>query len=116
MLTTDPGASADPGRGEGRKLAPLTTPPGWMIGRADRVDTLVASSEVFSARWKTCFQGRPHLGPQHFQVASDGFDAAVEIRQVEFFVGGMDVVVGQTEAHQHARNPRVFVEFGDNGN
>src|SRR5262245_24763154 len=43
-------------------------------------------------------------------------DAAKEVGQVEFLVGRVQVVVRQTEAHHHARNIQVAVEYSDNRN
>src|ERR1035438_4645304 len=48
--------------------------------------------------------------PQRGQEARDGFRTAIEIGQVEFLVGRVQIVVGQTEAHHHAGNSQVLVE------
>src|SRR5579862_534229 len=41
--------------------------------------------------------------------------AAIEIRQVQFFVGRVDPVVGQGKAHEHGWNPEDFVEHVHHG-
>src|SRR5579885_3534131 len=56
------------------------------------------------------------LAAEKFQVARDGFDAAEEIRQVEFLIGRVQVVVGQAEAHHDARNPESLIEDADDRN
>src|SRR5690348_6590118 len=50
------------------------------------------------------FTGPGSLSPQQFQIARDRLNSAIEIRKVEFFVRRVQVVVGQAETHQHARN------------
>src|ERR1017187_2964457 len=55
------------------------------------------------------------LPGEDFQVAGDGFDAAIEVRQVELLVGGVQVVVGESEAHHDAGDAEVAVEDADDG-
>ena len=35
---------------------------------------------------------------------ADGFDPAVEVRDVKLFIGSVQIVVGKPEAHHHAGN------------
>ena len=42
----------------------------------------------------------PALLPQDLEEADDGLDPAVEVRDVELLVGGVQVVVGEAEAHR----------------
>jgi hypothetical protein len=58
----------------------------------------------------------PALLAQHFEVARGCFDAAEEVRQVEFFVGCVQVVVGEPEAHHHTGNAEEPVEHADDRN
>ena len=44
-----------------------------------------------------------------------GVDARVEIGQVELFVGGVEVVVRETEAHQDAGDAEFALEEADDG-
>ena len=50
-----------------------------------------------------------------FQKTHDRFDAQLEVFQVELFVGGVDVVVGEAEAHHHAGNAQIAVKIADDG-
>src|SRR5690606_11669408 len=45
-----------------------------------------------------------------FDKANHGVDTAPEIRQVKLLVGRVQVVVGQSETHQHAGDTQVLVE------
>ena len=53
---------------------------------------------------------RLQLFPENFQVPRHRFDPAVEIRQVEFLVGCVEVVVGKPEPHHDAGDAEVSVE------
>src|SRR5579864_175750 len=57
-----------------------------------------------------------YLSAEFLEEAADGFDPAIEVRNVELLVGGVQVVVGQTEAHHHAWNLQHVLEVGDDGN
>src|ERR1035441_881408 len=50
-----------------------------------------------------------------FQEADHRFDAQLEVFQVELLVGGVDVVVGQAEAHHDAGNAQMAVKIADDG-
>src|ERR1022692_3483730 len=52
---------------------------------------------------------------QNLEKADDGLDAAIEIRDVEFLVRGMQIVVGKTHPHPDARNVEVVLKLSDNG-
>src|ERR1035437_3738431 len=52
---------------------------------------------------------------ENLQVARHGFDAAIEVRQVELLVGRVQVVVGESETHHDAGDPQVAVEDADDG-
>jgi hypothetical protein len=41
---------------------------------------------------------------QLLEEQADRFDSTIEIRNMEFFVRGVQIVVGQSEAHHHRRN------------
>src|ERR1700687_658346 len=49
------------------------------------------------------------------EEAADGFDPAVEVRDMELLVGGMQVVVGEAEAHHHTGYLQNVLESGDDG-
>ncbi len=53
---------------------------------------------------------------QLFEEAADGFDSPVEVWDVELFVGGVQVVVGQAEAHHYTGNFQDVLEVSDDGN
>src|SRR5258708_36746859 len=55
----------------------------------------------------------PQLRAQDFQVTGYCFDSAEEIWEMKLFVGGMQVVVGQAEAHHDAGNAQVLIECRD---
>jgi len=44
-----------------------------------------------------------------------GFDAVVVVGEVEFFVGGVDAVVGEAEAQEEGIDAELFLEPGDDG-
>src|ERR1035437_1633364 len=50
-----------------------------------------------------------------FQEADDGFDAQLEVLEVEFFVGGVDAVVGQAEAHHDAGHAQIAIKIANDG-
>ena len=50
-----------------------------------------------------------------FQETHDRFDPQFEVLQVELLVGGVNVVVGQAEAHHHAGHAEMAVEVADDG-
>ena len=56
------------------------------------------------------------LTAQYFQIPRHRFDAPVEIGQMELLVGRVQIVVGKSEAHHHARNAQVLVEYAHNRN
>src|SRR5208337_3133270 len=56
------------------------------------------------------------LFSQLLEEAADGFDAVVEVGDVELLVGGVEVVVGKAEAHHHAGNFQDVLKVGDDGN
>src|ERR1035437_9719950 len=47
---------------------------------------------------------------ENLRVARHGFDATIEVRQVELLVGRMQVVVGESETHHDAGDAQVAVE------
>src|SRR5579871_1474263 len=47
---------------------------------------------------------------QFFEEAADGFDPAVEVRDVELLVGSVEIIVGEAEAHHHAGNLQHVLE------
>ena len=49
---------------------------------------------------------------QPLQEEDDGFDPAVEVGDVELLVGGVQVIVGEAEAHHHAGDLQVLLEVG----
>src|ERR1700690_4186102 len=53
------------------------------------------------------------LPGENLQVSGDGFDAAVEVRQVELLVRRVQIVVGESEAHHDAGDAEVAVEDAD---
>jgi len=59
--------------------------------------------------------GIPLLLAGLLQEAHDRFDAQIEVLQVELFVGGVDVVVGQAEAHHDAGDAEMAVKVADDG-
>src|SRR5579859_1174392 len=56
------------------------------------------------------------LRSELFKEADDRFNPAVEVRDVELLVGGVEVVVGQAEAHHDAGNFEHVLKIGDDGN
>ncbi len=42
-------------------------------------------------------------------------DAAIKIRNVKFLVRRVQIVIGQSETHHHARESEVILELGDDG-
>src|SRR5579884_2637689 len=52
---------------------------------------------------------------EHLQVPPYRGDAVEEIRQVKFFVGSMQIVVGQSETHHYAGNAGILFEDADDG-
>ena len=55
-----------------------------------------------------------HVG-EELEKGFHGVDAAVEIGQVELFVGGVEVVVWQAETHEHAGDAEFALEEADDG-
>src|ERR1039458_10213041 len=55
--------------------------------------------------------GRGEVGEE----ADDGLDAAIEVVEVEFLVGGVEVVVGQAEAHEDGGRAERADEVADDG-
>ena len=51
-----------------------------------------------------------------FEEPTDCFDSAVEIRDVELLVRGVQIVVGEAEAHHDAGNLQNILEVGHNRN
>ncbi len=49
------------------------------------------------------------------EEAEDGFCAGVEVAEVELFVGGVEVVVGEAEAHEEGGDAEVALEVADDG-
>jgi hypothetical protein len=49
------------------------------------------------------------------QEANQRLDAQLEVLQMELLVRGVDVVVGQTEAHHHTGRAQVTIEVADDG-
>jgi len=56
------------------------------------------------------------LLPELFKKQTDRFNPPVEVRDVELLVRGVQVIVGQAEAHHHAGNLQHVLEIGDDGN
>src|ERR1700735_1745603 len=54
------------------------------------------------------------VSSQLLEESADGVDAAMEVGNVEFFVGSVEVIVGQAEAHHYAGNFQDVLEVGDN--
>src|SRR5947199_6939468 len=52
---------------------------------------------------------------QLLKEADDALNSRIEIRDVEFFVGRVQVVVGQAEAHHDAGDLERLFEVGDDG-
>src|SRR5215471_880465 len=50
------------------------------------------------------------------EVPDNALDPAIEVRDVELLVGGVEVVVGQSETHHDAGNLEHVLEVGDDGN
>ena len=74
-----------------------------------------AHAEVLPGNCKVFFDSSSYVA-QLFKEQTDGFDSAVKVRDVELFVGGVEVVVGQAEAHHDAGNFQHILEVGDDGN
>src|SRR3954451_13312777 len=55
------------------------------------------------------------LSAQDREEADEGLDTAVEVRDVELFVRGVEVVVGKTHAHHYGRNLQFVLEIRDDG-
>src|SRR5579863_1888212 len=53
---------------------------------------------------------------QLFEEATDGFDPAVEVRDVKLLVGSVKIVVGEAEAHHDTGNLQHVLEVSDDGN
>src|SRR3974390_732581 len=53
---------------------------------------------------------------EDLQKANHRLDAAIEVRDVELLVRGVQVVVGQAHAHHDAGNLQILLELGDDGN
>src|SRR5262245_21069839 len=53
------------------------------------------------------------LRPEMRSIGGHGFDSPEKIRQVQLLIGGVQVVVGQSESHHHARNTEIPVENSD---
>src|ERR1035437_8184791 len=50
-----------------------------------------------------------------FQEADDRFNAQLEVLEVEFFVGGVEAVVGQAEAHHDAGHAQIAIKIANDG-
>ena len=53
---------------------------------------------------------------QLLKEPDDALNPTIEIGDVEFFVGRVQVVVRQAHAHHHAGNFQHVLELGDDGN
>src|SRR5947209_2183442 len=56
------------------------------------------------------------LRSQLLKKPNNRFNPAIKIRNMEFLVRRVQIVVGQSEAHHHAGNMQVLLDVGDNGN
>src|SRR3974390_1632163 len=82
----------------------------------ERKSAIRFSSSTTRIRINSQLSAGERLLPQQLQVARHGLDPAEEIRQVEFFVGGMQVVVRQAESHHDAGNAQALIEYAHDGN
>src|ERR1039457_5012498 len=81
---------------------------GVVIGMKDKYgDSDAARQNDDACGWL----GRGEVGEE----ADDGLDAAVEVGEVEFLVGGVEVVVGQAEAHEDGGRAERADEVADDG-
>ena len=53
---------------------------------------------------------------QAVEEVDDRLDPAIEVRDVELLVGGVQIVVGQAQAHHHRGNLQHVFEVGHDGN
>ncbi len=61
-------------------------------------------------------QGEAGSTASLLQKADQRLDSELEVFEIELFVGGVDVVVGQAEAHHHAGQAEVAVKVADDRN
>src|ERR1019366_777022 len=54
--------------------------------------------------------------PQNLEEADDRLDSAIEVGDVEFLIGGVQIIVGKTHTHHDAGNLQVFLELGHDRN
>src|ERR1035441_8672172 len=79
---------------------------GVVIGMKDKYgDSDAARQNDDACGWL----GRGEVGEE----ADDGLDAAIEVVEVEFLVGGVEVVVGQAEAHEDGGRAERADEVAD---
>ena len=68
-----------------------------------------ASERAFARPWSK-FPFSPGLCGQFFQKSHDRFDTTVEIRDVEFLIRRVQVVVWKTEAHHDAWDLKMLLD------
>src|SRR5205823_5333419 len=101
--------------------APAST---WMPTKVPLPRTTSSGVEVRKRNFKTYGSVCPHRrrgaetdagisSSQQFQVTRDRLDAPMEVRQMEFLIGRMQVVVRQAEPHHDAGNAEIPVEHAD---
>src|SRR5271157_802394 len=87
---------------------------GWTRTRSER-----QIAKLHSAEWRSPIatrRARLLPVPQYLEEPDDRLNPTIEVRDVELFVGSVQVVVGQAHAHHDAGNLQVFVELSDDGN